>query len=363
MTNTGSNLGQTYVTSMPALVDNADIQAAFRMLWFGDPNATEPAASKGIETYLKSLQASIDTLAARKATDIIYSPTAPVRDTTKYSDWIWVDNSNTTPDGASRPVYVWNGMDWSPVAGVANPAASYTWSGTQRFNESLTIIKAINSYADSAARSAALSNPVPGTLSYLTTTNRYEYYDGSSWIAIGAAEKVVETRSATATDMVNADAEKVLLFTNVAESAYTVTVNQIKIGSSIYISRQADAPLTIVQGAGTIINANNLVLGKYASAQLTKVAANTYIVQGAGTAIPRGGSTKQALLKVDNTDYKTEWESIVPASGGTFTGAVTMPTGNISTANVVSLSVGGHKIFIQSQQPTGMEIDDVWIQI
>ena len=370
MPNTGAQLGHTYQTFMPAMSDNADIQQALMMLWYGDPNATGPT-SKGIEKYLSDLSTSVSNVAAKKTTDIIFSTTAPTRNTADYSDWIWVDTSVTNPDGASRPINIWNGSAWSQVAGAANPSSNYTWTGTNTFTNTVRIDKGINSFADASARTAGLTGAVNGTLSYLASTGRYEYYKDGAWVPIGSIEKVVETRSSASVNMVESDADKVLLFTSASQGTYTITSNQIKVGTSIYISRLTNTALTIVAGSGVTFNASNKVLGQYASATLTKTGVDTWIMQGAGTSIPRGGTASQALFKVDSTDYNTQWTSVVPASGGTFSGEVTMPTANVSTLNVSgaaampsgSLRIDGHKVFIQSSIPTGMVAGDVWIQI
>ena len=42
-------------------------------------------------------------------------------------------------------------------------------------------------FADSAARSAAVTSPQEGNISYLKDTNSTEYYTGSAWAAIGGA--------------------------------------------------------------------------------------------------------------------------------------------------------------------------------
>jgi hypothetical protein len=42
-------------------------------------------------------------------------------------------------------------------------------------------------FADSAARSAAVTSPQEGQMSYLKDTNATEYYSGSSWVAVGAS--------------------------------------------------------------------------------------------------------------------------------------------------------------------------------
>ena len=40
-------------------------------------------------------------------------------------------------------------------------------------------------FADSAARSASLTSPTEGMVTYLMDTNLTQYYDGSTWIALG----------------------------------------------------------------------------------------------------------------------------------------------------------------------------------
>lgn len=375
MANTGAQLGQTYQTIMPAFTDNADIQQAFMMLWYGDPNATGPT-SKGVEYYLSQLSSSVNAVAAKKTTDVIFSATAPTRNTVDYSDWIWVDTSTTNPDGASRPINIWNGSAWSQVAGAANPASNYVWTGTNTFTNTVKINKGINSFADAAARTAGLTEAVNGTLSYLTSSKRYEYYQDGSWVPIGSVEKTVEQRTAASTTMAESDADKILQFTYAGASTYTINSNQIKIGSSIYLNRKANTALTIVAGSGVTIDAQNKVLGRYASATLTKVAADTWIMQGTGTAFPPGGTANQAPLKIDSTDYNVQWISVVPATGGTFTGDVTMSNTTVSSLTVNSaevsnslavgngvLQIGGHKVFVQPTQPTGMAAGDVWIQV
>jgi len=42
-------------------------------------------------------------------------------------------------------------------------------------------------FADAAARTAAVTSPQEGNMSYLKDTNSTEYYSGSAWVAVGAA--------------------------------------------------------------------------------------------------------------------------------------------------------------------------------
>lgn len=354
MVNTGAQLGQVYQTVMPAFSDNADIQQALMMLWYGDANATGPTA-KGVEGYLSDLSAKVTAAGAKKTTDIIFAPSAPTRNTTDYSDWIWVDSSQTNPDGVSRPVYIWNGTAWSQIAGAANAASDYTWTGTSTFTKPVTIKGPINTFATTTERSTALAGATNGTLSYIN--GRYEVLRDGVWTPLATAEKTVESRTASAVTMVEADADKILSFTAATPSTYTINTNQVKVGASIIVHRASAQPLTIQPGAGVTLNTASNVLGRYASTTLTKIGTNEWIMQGSGSSLPSGGSTGQALTKTSGTDYQTAWTSVVPASGGSFTGKVSGP--EFDTPN---LKVGGSRIFVQSTQPTGMQANDVWIQ-
>ena len=42
-------------------------------------------------------------------------------------------------------------------------------------------------FADAAARTAAVTSPQEGNMSFLKDTNSTEYYDGAAWVAVGAA--------------------------------------------------------------------------------------------------------------------------------------------------------------------------------
>ena len=49
------------------------------------------------------------------------------------------------------------------------------------------LMQGVNVFADAAARTAAITSPQEGQMSFLKDTNSTEYYDGSSWVAVGAA--------------------------------------------------------------------------------------------------------------------------------------------------------------------------------
>jgi len=84
-------------------------------------------------------------------------------------------------------------------------------------------------FADSAARSAAVTSPQEGNISYLKDTNSTEYYSGSAWVAIGGGAsggKVLQVVSATTTTS-----------TTVASTTFTDTTLTVSITPSSATSK------------------------------------------------------------------------------------------------------------------------------
>ena len=54
-------------------------------------------------------------------------------------------------------------------------------------------------FADAAARTAAVTSPQEGNMSYLKDTNSTEYYSGSAWVAVGASTPTFVGANATKT--------------------------------------------------------------------------------------------------------------------------------------------------------------------
>ena len=70
------------------------------------------------------------------------------------------------------------------------------------------LMQGVNVFANAAARTAAITSPQEGQLSYLKDTNATEYYDGAAWISLNTSFKgVAATQTsaqslATSTDVV-----------------------------------------------------------------------------------------------------------------------------------------------------------------
>jgi hypothetical protein len=68
------------------------------------------------------------------------------------------------------------------------------------------LMQGVWTFANAAARTAAVTSPVEGNMSYLSDTNSVEYYSGSAWVAVGGATGfvgVVATNNGTAQSYVS----------------------------------------------------------------------------------------------------------------------------------------------------------------
>lgn len=57
--------------------------------------------------------------------------------------------------------------------------------------------QAVMNFANSTARTSALTTPSEGMVTYLRDTNKVEFYDGSAWNNLGGAGKVQQVQSTT----------------------------------------------------------------------------------------------------------------------------------------------------------------------
>ena len=106
-----------------------------------------------------------------------------------------------TFDNSGKPTYMFqsgatstDGV-WFAVAGKVDTAAGYEWGGTQTFLNTVTTDATVilrdgfNNFLNPAARDAAITSPIQGTLAFLrqdaggNTINQIQYYNGSAWVA------------------------------------------------------------------------------------------------------------------------------------------------------------------------------------
>lgn len=103
-----------------------------------------------------------------------------------------------TIDGTGRPGYMYDDATnvWYEISGKVSTAANYQWLGAHQFDNNVTNNGAIiaklkfNSFLNPAARLAAIPSPGVGLITFLqqdavgTTINRFEFWDGSLWVAM-----------------------------------------------------------------------------------------------------------------------------------------------------------------------------------
>jgi hypothetical protein len=143
-------------------------------------------------------------------------------------------------------------------------------------------------YATTAARTSALGTAVSaGMISYITTGQQMEYYNGSSWTGLNYTSITASTVSAYT--VTSADHNRT--FVSASTAAQTIVVPDVfEIGERFDVVRDgagtvsinAGTGVTVWAGAGTAGTAKSFAMGtQYSAASVIKVAANSYRVIGA----------------------------------------------------------------------------------
>jgi hypothetical protein len=143
-------------------------------------------------------------------------------------------------------------------------------------------------YASSAARSSALGTAVSsGMLSYVTTGQQLEYYNGSAWTGLNYTS--ISNSTVSAYTVTSADHNRT--FVSASTAAQTIVVPDVfEIGERFDVVRDGSGTVSISAGtgvttwagAGTAGTAKSFAMGtQYSAASVIKVAANSYRVIGA----------------------------------------------------------------------------------
>ena len=103
----------------------------------------------------------------------------------------------TTFNYSGKPAFMYDQETdvWLQLGGAIDTSAGYTWTGVHAFSsdasfaDSLTSREGLNNFLNPAARDAAITSPVHGTVAFVrqdaggNTINQWQYYNGSSWVA------------------------------------------------------------------------------------------------------------------------------------------------------------------------------------
>jgi len=112
-------------------------------------------------------------------------------------------------------------------------------------------------FADAAARTAAVTSPQEGNMSYLSDTNSTEYYNGSAWVAIGSAGSTLVKR---------ASFSNVASTTTTFDSVFTSTyANYLVIIDTLYAATTADDLQFQMRYAGSTETGGNYYGSTYGS--------------------------------------------------------------------------------------------------
>ncbi len=100
-------------------------------------------------------------------------------------------------DNSGKPAYMYDevGDTWYAFGAKIDTASAYEWTNTQTFLNTVTfdatvnILDGFNNFLNPAARDAAITSPVHGTICFVrqdsggNPLNQIQYYSGSAWTA------------------------------------------------------------------------------------------------------------------------------------------------------------------------------------
>lgn len=180
------------------------------------------------------------------------------------------------------------------------------FDGTNWVSRSQAAAGAIPTFADAAARTAAISSPTEGMTSYLDDLNRIEVYTGSAWGAVGTILQVVST---TKTDTFTASlAQGAETAITGLSATITPTATSSKILVISHVSTGEGATLSSIFRAGT-----NILVGNSAGNRQTVTGGFAHNF-GAGI-----GSNSLTGLDSPNTTSATTYDVRISHSAATTT--------------------------------------------
>lgn len=189
------------------------------------------------------------------------------------------------------------------IGGNTNTAANYTWTGTQNFQNTVTfsdinsIVTAkagVNNFLNPAARDAALTSPVRGTICLIrqnasgSTVDEVQYYNGTIWVPVGG---IVELNKQTGSGVQtwNLELENIgqtITFDSTSTWTVQIPTNSsvaFPIGSEIDFFRMNTGSVTFAAASGVTLlskNNNKSIAARYSGVSLFKLDTNTWLLVG-----------------------------------------------------------------------------------
>ena len=191
---------------------------------------------------------------------------------------------------------------WHPVAGSANTSQSYVWSGTHKYNNSVTfeqVVSAkagINNFSNPAARDAAIPSPVNGTTVFVRTdssgnqVNNIQYYLNGAWRVYGDNANLNEKTSSFTIGM--QDSGKTMVLNSSSQIAVSVPTDasvNFPVGTQIAFIRFGSGEVVFAASNATTTsllskNSNKKISAQYSQSLLIKKDANVWLLIGDLTA-------------------------------------------------------------------------------
>jgi len=205
------------------------------------------------------------------------------------------------------------------------------------------LMQGVNVFANAAARTAAITSPQEGQMSYLKDTNSTEYYTGSAWVAVGGSSGALAlVKRATFSSVANTGTTFDGVFTSTYKS-YMIVVESFGISAiaAMYFQWRTSAPATLTSTyyggniAGSTTGSSSPGAGSNNSSQLILSAQNS-------TGGTRGNINVHGVGNVSeaptiNYQITTQYDGLTSNGGGwtstanTYTGfIISASSGNVS---------------------------------
>lgn len=189
---------------------------------------------------------------------------------------------------------------WYSLAGVANPAASYNWTGTNTFSNTVIfedVVRSeagINNFQNPSTRDIALPSPVNGIVCFVrqdnqgAQINQLQYYFNGVWR--NAFSNIgLSTQTANYT-LVQEDAGRSVVMNMSVANTVTIpnfTDVPFSVGETINIIQQGAGQTEIIASSGVVLNSkdgNTKLNAQYSAVAAVNVAQNSWILIGDLTA-------------------------------------------------------------------------------
>jgi hypothetical protein len=207
-----------------------------------------------------------------------------------------------TIDYSGKAAYMYDETTdtWYAISGAVNTAASYVWTGSQEYQNTVTfddVVKAkagLNNFQLESDRDSNLPSPPDGTVCFVQQTNagsiinQVQYYYNGRWRYINDSTTLVTKTSSYTVEL--SDSGKTLTIDSSSNLNVTIPPNSsaaFPVGSRLDVVRIGTGSVTLVPDTGVTINSKNSnkkIAARYSAATIIKTDTNTWVLIGDLTA-------------------------------------------------------------------------------